>query len=249
MPREPQMTLLDLFSGIGAFSLGLQRAGMTPIAFVEIDPFCRDVLARHWPGVPVHDDIRTAEFPSADVICAGFPCQDISIAGRAAGITGERSGLWREVVRAVRMVRPRWLVLENVAMLLDRGLGTILGDLAQNRFDSEWDCVSAAELGASQHRERIWILANPDDAGLEGPVWAGKPHAAWYGDETSCREPLRSACGFWPPGPRAVDDIPRMADGSANRAHRLKSLGNSLVPQIPELIGRAIFEANQPRPS
>jgi DNA (cytosine-5)-methyltransferase 1 len=236
------VTFLDLFSGIGAFALGLSRAGMTPVGFCEIDPFCRDVLSRHWPDVPILHDVRTAEFPNADVICGGFPCQDISIAGAGAGLAGERSGLWREVVRAVRMVRPRWLVLENVPMLLDRGLGTVLGDLAENGYDAEWDCVSAADIGASQNRERIWILANPNDSGFKGPVWAGQPHTPWNGDEAARGEPLRSACGYWPPGPRAVGDIPRMADGPADRVHRLKALGNSLVPQIPELIALAILD-------
>lgn len=237
------LRLIDMFSGIGAFSLGLERAGMKTVALCEIDPFCRDVLARHWPGVPIHHDVRTAEFPDADVICGGFPCQDISIAGSGTGLAGERSGLWREVVRAVRMVRPRRLLLENVAMLLGRGLGTVLGDLAASGYDAEWDCVSAADIGASQHRERIWILANPNDSRRQGPIWAGQPRQAWNSDEASRCEPLRSTCGYWPPGPRAVDDIPRMADGAPNRVHRLKALGNSLIPQIPELIGRAILEA------
>lgn len=234
------VTFLDLFSGVGAFALGLTRAGLTPVAFVEIDPFCRDVLKRHWPDVPILNDVRTAEFPDADVICAGFPCQDISIAGAGAGLAGERSGLWREVVRAVRLVRPRAVLLENVPMLLDRGLGTVLGDLAASGYDSEWDCISAADIGASQNRERIWILANPHDAGRQRPIWAGQPHPPWNGDEAARSEPLRSACGYWPPGPRAVANIPRMADGPTNRAHRLRALGNALVPRIAELMGCAI---------
>lgn len=231
-----------MFSGIGAFDLGLQRAGMKTIAFVEIDPFCQDVLARHWPGVPIHHDVRDCEFPGADVVCAGWPCQDFSLAGRGAGLSGFRSGLWREVLRAVRVVRPKFLLLENVAALLGRGLGAILGDLAASGYDAEWNCVSAADLGASQTRERIWILANPDDAGRQGPIWAGQSFETWHPGEAACGESLRPACGYWPPGPRQVDDIPRMADGPADRIHRLRALGNALVPQIPELMARSILE-------
>jgi DNA (cytosine-5)-methyltransferase 1 len=238
------MRVLDLFSGIGAMSLGLERAGgFRTVAFCEIDPFCRRVLAMHWPSVPCHDDVSTRKFEDgeADVITAGFPCQDISFAGRGAGLAGARSGLFWEVVRAIRLVRPRFVLLENVAALLDRGLGTVLGTLAGDGYDAEWDCVGADRLGASQHRERIWILADANNAGRQGPIWAGEPHEARTEWQAAYREPLRSACGFWPPGPREVANIPRMADGPADRAHRLKALGNSLVPQIPEIIARAIL--------
>lgn len=238
------MRVLDLFSGIGAFSLGLERTGgFKAVAFCEIDPFCRRVLAKHWPETPCHDDVCSASFPAADIIAAGFPCQDVSIAGVGAGLAGARSGLWREVVRAVRVVRPLYVIVENVAALLGRGLGTVLGDLAANGYDAEWDCVSAADVGASQERERIWILANPDDTGRQGPIWAGQPHKTRPEWQAACREPLRSACGYWPPGPRAVGDIPRMADGPAYRVDRLRATGNALIPQIPELIGRAILES------
>jgi DNA (cytosine-5)-methyltransferase 1 len=236
--------VLDLFSGLGGFSLGLERAGdFETVAFCETDPYCQKVLARHWPGIPCHNEIETREFKEgeADVITAGFPCQDVSEAGKRAGLSGERSGLYREVVRAVRVVRPAIALLENVAALLRRGLGTVLGDLAEHGYDAEWDCVGADQIGSSQHRERIWILAYPDDAGRKGPVWAGQSHQARPEWQTSHSEPLRSACGFWPPGPREVNDIPRMADGPADRAHRLKALGNAVVPQIPEIIGRAIL--------
>lgn len=170
-------------------------------------------------------------------------CQDISGAGRGAGIEGERSGLWNEFARLIGEVRPKYALIENVATLLGRGLGVILRDLAAVGYDAEWDRVSAASIGASQIRERIWILANPHYAGRQGAIWAGQPHPARPEWQASCREPLRSARGFWPPGPRAVADIPRMADGPPHRLDRLRSLGNALVPQIPELIGRAILDA------
>src|SRR6516164_741255 len=123
------MNVLDLFSGIGGFSLGLERAGMRTVAFCEIEPYCRAVLAKHWPGVPCYDDVETltadrlrADGISVDVICGGFPCQNISIAGKGEGIAGRRSGLWKEFARIISEVRPRYVIVENVAALLGRGL-------------------------------------------------------------------------------------------------------------------------------
>lgn len=162
------MNVLDLFSGIGGFSLGLERAGMRTVAFCEIEPYCRAVLKKHWPGVPCIDDVRTDEFPEADVISAGFPCQDISFAGNGAGLAGERSGLYREVIRAIRLVRPDFAVLENVAALLSRGLDTVLGDLAEVGYDAEWHCIPASAVGAPHRRDRIWIIADAGDEQHEG---------------------------------------------------------------------------------
>jgi DNA (cytosine-5)-methyltransferase 1 len=157
---------LSLFSGIGGFSLGLERAGFaTPVAFVEIDPFCQRVLAKHWPGVPIHGDITTREFTEgeADVITGGFPCQDISFAGAGAGLAGARSGLYRHIIRAIRVVRPRVAILENVAALLCGGLGTVLGDLAEVGHDAEWHCIPASAVGAPHRRDRVWIIAERDE--------------------------------------------------------------------------------------
>lgn len=119
------LRVLDLFSGIGGFSLGLERTGgFQTVAFCEIDPFCRRVLAKHWPGVPCHEDVTAREFVpgEADVVVGGFPCQDVSHAGKRAGLTGERSGLYRELVRALRVVRPGYAIVENVAALLGDGI-------------------------------------------------------------------------------------------------------------------------------
>lgn len=245
------LRVLDLFSGIGAFSLGLEASGgFRTVAFCETEAFPRAVLTRHWPEVPIYDDVRTltsdrldADGIAVDVICGGFPCQDISFAGRGAGLSGERSGLWSEYARLIREIRPRYVIVENVAALLDRGIGDVLRDLAESGYDAEWQCIGADAIGATQRRERVWILANANNAGREGPIWAGQqvaPRPEWA---AACSEPLRSDRGLWPPGPREVGDIPRMADGPANRAHRLAALGNSIVPQIPEIIGRAIMRA------
>jgi len=165
------VNVLDLFSGIGGFSLGLERAGMRTVAFCEIDPFCRRVLAKHWPDIPIIENVRSSSFPGADIITAGFPCQDISDAGNRsirAGLAGERSGLFWEAMRAVRLVRPRYVILENVAALLRRGMGTVLGALASSGHDAEWDCVPAFAVGAPTRRDRLVIVAKPDREGQRG---------------------------------------------------------------------------------
>src|SRR5688572_4450644 len=171
------MNVLDLFSGIGGFSLGLERAGMRTVAFCEIDPFCRRVLAKHWPGVPCYDDVRSltaerlaADGIAADVICGGFPCQDISVAGKGLGLEGVRSGLWSEYARLIGEIRPRFVIVENVSALLSRGLGRVLGDLAALGYDAEWHCIPASAVGAPHIRDRIWIIAYPQhpDADCSG---------------------------------------------------------------------------------
>ena len=160
------MRVLDLFSGIGGFSLGLERTGMRTVAFCEVDPFCRAVLAQHWPGVPIYDDVRTLTATAlrrdgiaVDLICGGFPCQDISHAGKRAGLEGARSGLWSEYRRLVGELRPRVVVVENVAALLGLGMGTVLGDLSALGYDAVWDCIPASAVGAPHRRDRVWIVA------------------------------------------------------------------------------------------
>jgi DNA (cytosine-5)-methyltransferase 1 len=307
---------LIFFQASAAFSLGLERAGMTTVAFCEIDPFCRRVLAKHWPGVPIYDDVRDvdaarlgADGIAVDVICGGFPCQDISVAGKGAGLAGERSGLWREYARVIGELRPRYVVVENVAALLGRGLGDVLADLAALGYDAEWHCIPASAVGAPHERDRVWIVAYPNDGqrdeselavrarrdavGGSGEVVAypdrqpaerrKHPRSAERREATSpegsvvardasgggtrLREPhvadadcagreerdaaaVPSISRFlaggiaargreWPIEPgvgRVVDGVPRGVD-------RLRALGNAVVPQIPELIGRAILQA------
>jgi DNA (cytosine-5)-methyltransferase 1 len=236
------VNVLDLFSGIGGWSLGLQRAGFRTVAFAECDEYCRAVLGRHWPGVPCYADVRDvtadrlmADGIAPDVVAAGWPCQDLSYAGKGAGLAGERSGLWREVARIVRELRPRYVLLENVAALLGRGLGDVLGDLAEVGYDAEWHCIPASHVGAPHRRDRIWIVAYPK----------------W--DQQSWEEPRCRALGRMGreqqsvPWDRdwqsALREFRGMDDGLSYGVERTDTLRNALCPQIAENIGRAILEA------
>ena len=160
------LRLLDTFSGIGGFSYAAERivGGYETVAFVEREPFCQKVLRKHWPDVPIHDDITTftPTRGSADVICGGFPCQDISTAGKQAGIKeGTRSGLFYELMRVIRLVQPQFVILENVSAILANGLDTVLGELASAGFDAEWACIPASAVGACHQRDRWWLIAYP----------------------------------------------------------------------------------------
>ena len=162
--------MLDTFAGIGGFSYAATKlvGGYRTTQFIEIDPFCQKILKKHFPFTPIHDDIRTfTAIPRQyDVICGGFPCQSISVAGNRAGITEEsRSGIFYELMRVIRMVRPRFVVLENVAAILNNGLDIVLGELSQAGYDAEWSVISASSLGACHRRSRWWCVAYTNDYG------------------------------------------------------------------------------------
>ena len=236
------LSVLDTFSGIGGFSYGLEMlcGGYKTVAFCEVDEYCRKVLAKHWPDVPCYGDIKevTVErlredgLMPIDLVCGGFPCQDISVAGKGAGIQGERSGLWAELCRLIGEIRPRWAVMENVSALLGRGLGTVLGDLAAIGYDAEWHCIPASCVGAPHHRDRVWIVANNNDAGLQGLreyLKCARKRTTWAGfQEQDWSQPNPA---LW-----------REPDGIPARIHRLKCLGNGIVPQVVAIIGKAILE-------
>lgn len=176
------MKVGSLFAGIGGFDLGLERAGFQTAWFCEQDEFCQQVLAKHWPDVPCYPDIRELrgqDVEPVEVLCGGFPCQDLSYAGRGAGIEGERSGLWSEYARLVGELRPRYVLVENVPALLTRGLGRVLGDLAALGYDAEWDCIPASAVGAPHRRDRIWLVAYPRGSGRRQNTRGA------YGDEAS----------------------------------------------------------------
>jgi DNA (cytosine-5)-methyltransferase 1 len=162
----------SLFSGAGLCDLGFHRAGFSHSYFCEIDPYCRRILARHWPGVPIYKDVRDldpAALPEVDVLVGGFPCQDVSASGRRAGITATtRSGLWYEYKRIIAGVRPKFAVVENVKGLLSKGMGIVLQDLSDIGYDAEWQCLPAAAFGAPHLRERIFIIAYPDSDQPDG---------------------------------------------------------------------------------
>ena len=170
------LKLLDLFSGIGGFSYAAEKivGGFTTTQFVEIDPYCQSVIKKNFPNIPIHDDIKTftAEKGQFDVLTAGFPCQDLSVAGRQAGIgEGTRSGLFYEIIRLLGEIQPKFVLFENVRNLLSHEKGTtfqeILFQIAKAGYDAEWSIISAKDLGACHKRERIWIIAYPFSDGVQ----------------------------------------------------------------------------------
>jgi len=313
------MKVLDLFSGIGGFSLGLERAGFETAAFCEIDKKCHKVLRKHWADVPIFEDVKTLKREdineTIDIICGGFPCQDLSLAGKGAGLGGERSGLWWEMHRLIQEFNPKACIIENVSALRTRGLDTVLRSLAEIGYDAEWHCITASAVGAPHRRDRIWIVAYPNNAGdrtsecdtdgqgqttqqrreeftqskssrpcetdtdshgINGRSESQQPING--GGETVCHEPSRvgSEVAYpdttgregwihrWADAERegvdgylgrcsAMDGQPiqnwwqfepelgRVAHGIPNRIHRLRQLGNSVVPQIPYLLGKAVM--------
>jgi DNA (cytosine-5)-methyltransferase 1 len=332
--------VLDLFAGIGGFTIGLERAGFETVAFCEIEPYAQKVLRKNWPGVPIYDDVRTitaerlaSDGIGVDVITGGFPCQDISVAGNQAGIQdGTRSGLWSECARLLGELRPRYAIFENVTNLLNGERGAwfkrVLWDISAVGYDAEWHCIPASALGAHHHRDRVWIIAYPNSGkqsvGVDGSELKGSSEITSARQEPSGRrsseqdmadtndngsssteesrgatprgdnseagqeqasesEGLRATrinedvadtiyprlqrgihwrqdqrwksqlghprCGgsaYGQPTENQWDtepDVGRVANGVPLRAHRLKCLGNAVVPPIPELIGRAIREA------
>jgi DNA (cytosine-5)-methyltransferase 1 len=228
------LTVGSLFAGIGGFDLGLERAGMRTLWQVELDAYCRGVLARHFPHAQRFEDVRSVGAQVAarvDVLAGGFPCQPVSQNGRKLAQADER-WLWPEFARIVRELRPRYVLVENVAGLLDRGMGDVLGDLAAVGYDAEWDSVPAAVVGAPHIRERVWLVAYPAGPRLQGRVAARR---VWDGE-------LPPVSDWW----RTEPDVARMASGVPggvdDRIARTQALGNALVPAIAEWIGRRIVE-------
>lgn len=238
------LRVLDLFSGLGGFSLGLERTGgFETVAFCEIEEFPRRVLAKNWPGVPCYHDVRelTADTLrrdgiAVDVICGGFPCQDISSAGKRAGIHGERSGLWFEFDRIIGEIRPQFVIVENVGQLANRGLLEVLGGLASRGYDAEWAPIPAAFAGAPHWRERLWIIAYPERGERwEEPYFRSVGRMGRQQQSVPWHDDWETALSIL----RGLDDgLPRSV--ASTDGYR-----NAVVPQIPELIGRAILESRR----
>jgi DNA (cytosine-5)-methyltransferase 1 len=230
---DQSLNVLDLFSGIGGFSLGLEQAGMTTAAFCEIDPFCRRILRQHWPTTPIYEDIKqlTARrlthdgISPIDLICGGYPCQPFSVAGRRRGESDPRH-LWPEMYRLIRELRPRWVVCENVAGHVELGLDAVLADLDAAGYTATPFIIPACSVGAPHRRDRVWIVAHSRRIRLvetaEARIVADVPH--------------RALCWDFPTPFTVGSD-----DGIPAWMERTKALGNAVVPQIPEIIGRAIL--------
>lgn len=262
----------SLCSGIGGLELGLERAGLGPVAWqVESDPFCRAVLARHWPEAKRFDDVRATDFrllPRVRVLCGGWPCQPVSVAGSRRAQADER-WLWPEVVRALEEAEPPIFVGENVPGLLSAGMRDVLADLARLGFDAEWETVSAAHLGAPHLRYRVFLVAtHPDRIAMRAdPGWIARAlreatvpiyqsslegcSVANADGQRRLEQARRVAnergwsqhCGWNFDPLEGVDDGISKRVGERTRA--AKALGNAVVSQVAEVIGRAIAEAAQ----
>jgi DNA (cytosine-5)-methyltransferase 1 len=241
------MNELHLFAGAGGGILGGLLLGHTPVCAVEIEPYCRKVLLQRQrdgilPVFPIWDDIKTFDGTPwrgrVDVVCGGFPCQDISSAGKGAGIEGERSGLWKEMDRVVREVGPDFVFVENSPMLTSRGLGTVLGDLAKLGYNARWGCISARAAGAPHMRNRMWILATHSNKvrllqSFKKPKFLEKTIGVgshWNGQFARVCDNNLSRWGW-----SHSSAFARVGDGVAHRNDRLKATGNGQVPSVVKL--------------
>jgi DNA (cytosine-5)-methyltransferase 1 len=239
------LNVLSLFSGIGGFELGLERAGMQTVGQVEIDPWCRRVLARHWPEVPRHDDVRTAgawwrsrSRPRVDVLAGGFPCQDISDAhtnGVRAGIAGARSGLWEAYRDVAAVLGPRWVIVENVAAWR-RWMPGVRSSLHALGYASVPVQLPAGSFGAPHKRPRVLVVAHADGD--------GEPLRAIHAQVAGLC-PVPRGGGHWRgTAPGSL----RVADGVSAGMVRLHALGNAVVPPVAEYVGRLILAQHGTRP-
>lgn len=235
------MTIGSLFSGIGGLELGLEWAGLGPVKWqVEIDPFCSRVLERWWPDVRRYEDVHgvgKANLEPVDLVCGGFPCQDVSQAarGRNPGLAGRRSGLWYEFSRIVWELEPRAVLVENVASGKNRWLPEVRRTLHLLGYRTRAFALSAAEVGAPHYRPRIFVVGYADRYGE--PAF---PVDAEVGRVPETARLLWGSKGFSPPSRL------RMDDGVSRGLDRLRALGNAVVPQCAEVIGRLMAEGGKP---
>ena len=228
-----ELTHGSLFSGIGGFDLGFERAGFTTVWQVENGLYCQAILAQHFPDAQRFGDIRTIcwdKIKQPTVLSGGSPCQDISVAGKAAGLQGARSGLWSYFYRAISILRPSYVVVENVSALLFRGLGRVLGDLSEIGYDAEWEVISAHTVGAPHLRERVFLIAYPNR--LNGQTRLGIITDGAIARLKACMAERHELWLQTRPDPN------RMGDGLPARLYRprVQALGNAVVPQIAEEI-------------
>jgi DNA (cytosine-5)-methyltransferase 1 len=258
---------LDLFSGIGGFALAARNVGWQTVGFCESEPFCQSVLRKHWPDVPIHDDVRTLTSDavgSVDIITGGYPCQPFSLAGERRGQDDDRH-LWPHFARLIRELRPRWVLGENVAGHITLGLDDVLADLEGLGYAWEAFVIPAVAVDARHRRDRVWIAAHaiggelrqqpvsePECGSETEPRDDGEAKSVADADEErECRLPVRTpqehastgSTSWWLPEP----SVGRVADGIPNRMDRLSALGNAIVPQVAEEIFRAIDAVNKER--
>jgi DNA (cytosine-5)-methyltransferase 1 len=233
-----ELTHIDLFSGIGGFALAARWAGLKTVQFVEIDPFCQKVLQKNFPGVPIHEDIKTFQWTgdSPFILTGGFPCQDLSHAGKGKGFEGSRSSLYREIIRTICDTRPKFVIMENVSALLTgnngQWFGRLLSDLANVGYDAEWHCIPASAIGCEHHRNRVWIVAYPNEVGRKiCDITITRRPLSWDWMDSMERIGWTAKPGFL----RMDDGIPKALDAS-----RIAALGNSIVPQVAYEIMKAI---------
>lgn len=235
-----KLRVLDLFSGIGGFSLGLERTGgFETVAFCEIEEFPRKVLAKHWPGVPCYEDVRKLkgkDIGAVDVICGGYPCQPFSTAGRRKGAEDDRH-LWPEFSRLVDELQPAWVIGENVAGHVSMGLDDVLSDLEGKGYTARTFIIPACAVNAPHRRDRIWVIANSTSKRQPRSRQHGERFCAKENENWKAGKPLNAMEGPTEPPFCGTDH------GVSDGLDRLRALGNAVVPQIPEMLGYAILEA------
>lgn len=244
------MKIGSLFSGIGGLELGLERSipGARVVWQVEQNEYARAVLAKHWPEAKRYEDVREVgahNLEPCELLSGGFPCQDLSVAGKQAGIDGARSGLWSEYARIIGELRDagrpaRFIVVENVAALLAGGMGRVLGDLAALGYDAVWDCIPAAAVGAPHRRDRVFLVAYSNCVAVHSKQELGRKRksAAKLVRDGETWKMARRKARLWPAEP----SMGRVATGIPRRVDRLRCLGNAVVPQVAEVVGRVIME-------
>lgn len=265
MENETKPTCGSLFAGIIGIDIGFEAEGFTTEWYIEKDPFCQAIIKKNKPDADIHGDIKEVSSGSlrrVNVLHGGFPCQDISNAGKRAGIEGSRSSLWKDFAEKIRVLLPDIVLIENVSALVNRGLDVVLADLAKIGYDAEWHCISASSVGAPHRRERVFIIAYPKSrCNAENKIQTGRTELdvcnnvsntlrselegvrKGRNSESSIRKGQeKPMCGVtnWSTEP----ELGRVADGIPDRVDRIKALGNAVVPQCAQVFARAIRRIN-----
>jgi DNA (cytosine-5)-methyltransferase 1 len=245
----PELTVGSLFAGIGGLDLGADRSGFDVIWQCEKDDYCTRVLNKHWPDVPVYNDVQTLYTEDGpqprkpDVLCGGFPSQDISYAGTGRGLSGDRSGLWWEFARTIGVVEPRYVVVENVPALTRRGLDAILGWLAENGYDAEWQIVSAAAMGAPHIRERLFVVAYPPERTTQR---RGALRRTQQAERASCGGETNAETLSDPDSSRRGAQQRRVSKGESDTAGKCEAMADAARKRCDQRAGlRSVFSEGQ----